>query len=152
MSKRSARPRPQNSVDGEGFRDRCQAFAQREIGPRWQKAEPHVRAGKLRALALSGEARLSILPEVPTFAEAGLPDFNANSWLGVIVRAGTPPELVAKIGAAAAQVMKDPEVRQQLLAMGVDPVGSSPAQFAQFLDTEIVRYAAAVKAAGIKLD
>ena len=62
MSKRSARPRPQNSVDREGLRDRCQAFAQREIGPRWQKAEPHVRAGKLRALAVSGEARLSILP------------------------------------------------------------------------------------------
>ena len=115
-------------------------------------AAPHVRAGKLRALAVSGEARLSILPDVPTFAKVGLPDFNASSWLGVIVRAGTPPALGAKIGSAAAQLMKDPEVRQQLLSMGVGPVGSSPAQFAQFLDTEIVRYAAAVKAAGVKLD
>jgi tripartite-type tricarboxylate transporter receptor subunit TctC len=97
---------------------------------------PHVAAGKLKALAVSSDARLPIAPEIPTFAESGLPSFNANSWAGVVGRAGTPPEVLAKIGAAAAQVMHDPEVRQRLIAMGVQPVGSSPEQFARFLDAE----------------
>ena len=113
---------------------------------------PHVAAGKLKALAVSSDARLPIAPEIPTFAESGLPNFNANSWAGVVGRAGTPPEVLAKIGAAAAQVMHDPEVRQRLIAMGVQPVGSSPEQFARFLDAEMLRYAAAVKKAGVKLD
>lgn len=113
---------------------------------------PHVKAGKLKALAVSSDARLPIAPEIPTFAESGLPNFNANSWLGVVGRTGTPPEVIAKIGAAAAQVMHDPEVRQRLIAMGVQPVGSTPEQFARFLDAEMQRYAAAVKSAGVKLD
>jgi tripartite-type tricarboxylate transporter receptor subunit TctC len=113
---------------------------------------PHVKAGKLKALAVSSDARLPIAPEIPTFAESGLPNFNANSWLGVVARTGTPPEVIAKIGAAAAQVMHDPEVQQRLIAMGVQPVGSTPEQFARFLDAEMQRYAAAVKSAGVKLD
>jgi tripartite-type tricarboxylate transporter receptor subunit TctC len=113
---------------------------------------PQVKAGKLRALAVSGSARLAVMPEVPTFAEAGLPRLDANSWLGVVVRAGTPPEVVAKLGAAAAAVMHEPEIRAKLVAMGVQPVGSTPEQFAKFLDAEYARYAAAVKAAGVKLD
>lgn len=115
-------------------------------------AAPQVKAGRLRALAVSGNARLGALPDVPTFAEAGLPRLDANSWLGVVTRAGTPPEVVAKLGAAAAAVMQDPEVRARLIAMGVQPVGSTPEQFAKFLDVEFARYAAAVKAAGVKLD
>lgn len=113
---------------------------------------PHVKAGKLKALATSSDVRLPTAPEIPTFAESGLPNFNANSWLGLVGRVGTPPEVLARIGAAAAQVMHDPEVRQRLIAMGVQPVGSSPEKFARLLDAEMLRYAAAVKKAGAKLD
>jgi len=112
-------------------------------------AVPYIESGKMRALAVSGNARQPALPNVPTFAEAGLPNFNANSWLGIVTKAGTPPEIVAKLGAAAAAVMQDPAVRARLIAMGVQPVGSTPEEFTKFLDAEIDRYAAAVKAAGI---
>jgi len=112
-------------------------------------AAPRVKSGGLRALAVSGNARQPALPDVPTFAEAGMPTFDANSWLGVVTKAGTPPEIVAKLGTAAAAAMQDPETRTKLIAMGVQPVGSTPEQFAKFLDAEYVRYAAAVKAAGI---
>lgn len=115
-------------------------------------AMPHIQAGKLKAIAISGNARLPIAPEIPTFAEAGLPTFDANSWLGLVGRTGTPPEVINKIGAAAAQVMNDPGVRQHLISLGIQPVGSTPEQFTRFVNLEIDRYATAVKNAGAKLD
>lgn len=115
-------------------------------------ATPYIKAGKLRALAVSGTSRLPSLPDVPTFADAGLPSFDANSWLGVVVRKGTPPEVVSKLASAAAGVMHDPEIRAKLIAMGVQPVGSTPEQFVKFLDIQFESYATAVKRAGVKID
>jgi tripartite-type tricarboxylate transporter receptor subunit TctC len=115
-------------------------------------ATQYVKTGKLRALAVSSASRIPGLPDVPTFAESGMPAFNANSWLGVVVRAGTPKNAIHKISAAAQEAMKDPEARERLISVGVEPVGSTPEQFERFLDAEMARYAAAVKAAGVKLD
>ena len=115
-------------------------------------AAQYIKKDKLRAIAISSAARIPSLPNVPTFAESGLTNFNVNSWLGVVIRAGTSKSVTDKIAAGAQQAMKDPEVRNRLIAMGVEPVGSTPEQFEKFLDAEIARYAAAVKAAGVKLD
>ncbi|MFZ2858487.1 MULTISPECIES: tripartite tricarboxylate transporter substrate binding protein [Acidovorax] len=110
----------------------------------------HIATGKVKALSVSSKERVADLPNVPTFAEAGMPNFDANSWLAVVVRAGTPKDIVDKLGKSIAETMKDPEVRQRLLALGVVPVGAPPAQSQVFLEKEISRYAAAAAKAGIQ--
>lgn len=115
-------------------------------------AMPLIKAGKLKAIAVTSTARVPTAPDIPTFAESGMPEFQGASWLGVIGNAGMPRALVDKISANVAQTMRDPAVRQRLVSMGVEPVGSTPEQFAKFLDSETARYAAAVKTAGVALD
>lgn len=111
-----------------------------------------VASGKLKALATSSAARLPALPNVPTFAESGMAGFDANSWLALVVRSGTPSDVVAKIGANVAQTFKDEEVRKRLLGMGIEPVGALPAPSQRFMEKELVRYAEISKAAGVKVD
>lgn len=113
-------------------------------------AKQHIAAGKIKALAVSSRERVAELPNVPTFAEAGMPNFDANSWLAVVVRAGTPKDIVDKLGHSVAETMKDPEVRQRLQALGVVPVGALPAESQKFIEKEISRYAVAAEKAGIK--
>lgn len=115
-------------------------------------AKQHVATGKLKALAVTSSERVNELPNVPTFAESGMPEFDGNSWLAVVVRTGTPKDVVDKLGQSVAQTMKDPEVRQRLTAMGVVPVGALPAESQRFIEKEIARYATAVKSAGAKID
>lgn len=110
----------------------------------------HIATGKVKALAVSSKERVAELPNVPTFAEAGLPNFDANSWLAVVVRAGTSKGVVDKLGKSIADTMKDPEVQQRLRSLGVVPVGALPAQSQVFLEKEISRYATVVAKAGIK--
>lgn len=113
-------------------------------------AKQHIATGKVKGLAVSSKERVQELPGVPTFAEAGLPNFDANSWLGVVVRAGTPQDIVDKLGQSVASTMRDPEVRQHLQSLGVVPVGALPAESQKFIEREISRYAAAAEKAGIK--
>lgn len=115
-------------------------------------AKQHIAAGKLKALAVSSSERVAELPDVPTFAQAGMKDFDANSWLAVVVRTGTPKDVVDKLGKSVAQTMKEPEVRQRLLSMGIEPVGALPAESQKFIEKEIARYTKAVKSAGVKID
>ena len=113
---------------------------------------PHVRSGKLRALAVSSSNRSGIMPDVPTIAEAGVPRFDATSWNGVFVPAGTPRFVITRLHEGVVRALQTPEVRERLTGDGAEPVGSTPDQFAAFVRAEIAKWGKVIKAAGIKAD
>jgi tripartite-type tricarboxylate transporter receptor subunit TctC len=111
---------------------------------------PHIRAGALRALGTT--ARIAALPDVPTLAEAKLADFEINAWFGVFAPAGTPRPVIEKLNAEMARIMSDPAVQEKLLQQGVDPVHGSPEELAALQKADLVKWRAAVEAAGAKVD
>jgi tripartite-type tricarboxylate transporter receptor subunit TctC len=112
---------------------------------------PYVRAGRLRALAYTGRARASYLPDVPTMIEAGVPDFEVDSgWQGLYAAADCPGEIVAKLQGEVLAALGNPQMRERIAALGLEPVGSTPAEFALFVRAEIGKYAEMVRAAGIQ--
>jgi tripartite-type tricarboxylate transporter receptor subunit TctC len=111
----------------------------------------YVRAGRLRALAVTTTYRSPALPDVPTMAEAGLPGFSVESWQGYFAPAGTPPQVVDKINSDIRAVLEAPEVRAKLEDMGFKVAGGTPADLAANLRSERPRYARAIKTAGIAL-
>lgn len=110
---------------------------------------PQVRAGKLKALAVTSATRSALLPDVPTVKEAGYPDFVVNSWYGVLAPAGTPPEVVARLNKAFTNAASQPQVKQQLNDFGYDIVASSPQAFSDHIEQEMMRWERISKAAGI---
>jgi tripartite-type tricarboxylate transporter receptor subunit TctC len=110
---------------------------------------PHVQSGKIRALAVSSARRSALLPDVPTLAEDAVPGFEASGWQGWFVPAKTPPEVVAKIHREAAKIVGDPAVAKRLLAMGNEPVGSTPEAFDKKFRADVARFAKLIKDAGI---
>jgi len=110
----------------------------------------HVRNGKLKALAVNSSKRLPSLPDVPTFAEQGMPEFNAQAWNGLLAPAGTPKPIVQKLAAAVNEILAMPEVKEKLAAMETEPIGSTPEQFQAFLQAESEKYGRVVKSANIK--
>jgi tripartite-type tricarboxylate transporter receptor subunit TctC len=113
---------------------------------------PHVKAGKLRALAVSSARRVPLLPDVPTIAEAALPGFETGTWYGIVAPAGTPPPVVARLNREVNRILALPDVQEKLLAQGLEPAGNTPAEFAAMIRSEIAKYAKIVKAAGIKAE
>jgi tripartite-type tricarboxylate transporter receptor subunit TctC len=103
---------------------------------------PHVEAGKLKAFAVAQSKRASIMPEVPTLAEAGMPGYDAGIWIGLLAPAGTPPAIVEKLSGAANDALNSEEVRTALKRQGTDPVGGSPKEFADFIRADIEKWAA----------
>jgi tripartite-type tricarboxylate transporter receptor subunit TctC len=99
-------------------------------------AMPHLRAGKLRALAVTGSQRSSVVPQVPTVAESGYPDFEATSWQGVVTRAGTPPEIVERLNREIVKILNKPEVKSAIENDGNVVIANSPQEFMAFLRTE----------------
>jgi len=112
----------------------------------------HIRAGKLRALAVTSQQRVSALPDVPTLAESAVPAFNSISWIGLLAPAGTPPAVVDKIAADLREVINAPEVKSRLVDLGGVPRSTSPAEFARMIDEDRKRYTAIIKNRGITLD
>jgi len=112
----------------------------------------HVKAGKLRALAIATGKRAPTLPDVPTMAEAGYPSVNADNWYGVIVAAATPKDVVSTLHAAFVAALQAPETKQRLAGQGADAVTSSPQEFAAYMRSEIEKWGKITRTAGIKLD
>ena len=113
---------------------------------------PHVKSGRLRALAVTGAQRSASVPDLPTIAEAGLPGYAVTAWFGLLAPAATSPDIVNRISAEIQKGFKTPQMRERFSAMGADPVGNSPEQFAAFLKTEMAKWAKLVKAAGIRAE
>ena len=112
---------------------------------------PHVKSGKLRALATTGPARLAILPDVPA-AKESVPGFEAVNWYGMLVPAGTPADVITRLHAEIARIIHSPDIKEKLVAQGTDPVGSPPAEFGAFLKAEMQKWGKVIRDAGIKPD
>jgi len=115
-------------------------------------AVPHVQSGKLRAIAVTGAARSSLLPEVPTVSEAALPGFEVTSWYGVFAPAGLPADIVAKLNSEIGSAVTAAEVKERLAALGAEPSVKSPDQFGRYVRQEIAKWAKVVKDSGAKAE
>jgi tripartite-type tricarboxylate transporter receptor subunit TctC len=113
---------------------------------------PHIKAGKLRALATTGAKRDPALPDLPTIAEAGVPNYESGVWFGLMVPAGTPKDIIGKLNAAAVQATKSPEFRKRMTELGYNIIPGTPEQMAAMNQAEVKRWAPIVKASGAKVD
>lgn len=113
------------------------------------EASGHIKAGKLRALAVTSDKRVSVLSDVPTLAEAALPGFNSISWIGVLAPGGTPREVIEKISADVREVVARDDIRDRLIGLGAVPAGSTPTQFGSLIENDRKRYARIIRERGI---
>lgn len=113
---------------------------------------PHVKSGKLKALAVTGEKRSALLPNVPTVSQSGLPGFEINGWYGVIAPAKTPPQIVNTLSKSIADVVNEPAMKEQLEKLGYAAVGSTPEAFEKHIDAELIRWAPVVVKSGAKVE
>ncbi len=113
---------------------------------------PQIRAGRVKALAVTSAKRAGSMPELPTIAESGVPGYEMALWIGVFASAGTPRDIVAKLNAEVARIVNLPDIREKLDGMGVEPLGNSSEQMAEWIRREIARYGPVVKAANISAD
>jgi tripartite-type tricarboxylate transporter receptor subunit TctC len=113
---------------------------------------PHVKAGRLRPVAMGSRERHALLPDVPTVIESGLPGFEVRQWYGLLAPAGTPPDIVARLNAAVARIVGDPAVAKKILDTGSDPASNTPAEFVAMIADDTQRWAKVAKAAGIRAE
>lgn len=112
----------------------------------------HARAGKVRAIATSGKERSSVLPDVPTLNEAGVPGYEATIWLGIMAPAGTPKEVVDRLNAEISKIVSQPDVRQLWARQGATPLRMNPEEFDKYLRADIVKWSNLIKSAGIRVN
>ena len=115
-------------------------------------ALPHVKAGRLRAVAITSAKRSAIVPEIPTVAESGVRGFEAGTWYAVLAPAGTPRAIVKLLNESIVRIVQLPDVREKLALQGAEPLSGSPDEVGEFVRREVVRWGKVVKAAGVRLD
>lgn len=113
---------------------------------------PSVQAKRLRALGVTTLKRWPGAPDVPTMSESGLQGFEVNSWSGILAPAGTPPEIVSRLNTEVARIMRTKETRERLYSFGAEPIDNTPAEFAAYISSEIVKWSKVVKSAGIRIE
>ena len=113
--------------------------------------QPHIKAGRVRPLAVNAQRRSALLPEVPTLAEAGMPAFDRYTWFGMFAPAGTPKEIVARVNAEVAAALKAPDLLERFAAAGAEAVGSTPEQFVERIKSDATRWAEVIRAANVKV-
>jgi tripartite-type tricarboxylate transporter receptor subunit TctC len=113
-------------------------------------ALPHIKSGKVHAIASTGLKRAGAAPDLPTFAEAGVIGYEVTGWFGLLAPKGTPREVLAKLHAATVKVLRSPDTAERMSREGLDPVGSTPAEFATYLEIEGKKWARAVQISGAK--
>jgi tripartite-type tricarboxylate transporter receptor subunit TctC len=111
-----------------------------------------IKSGRLRALGITNSKRYALLPDLPTIAEAGVPGYEAAFWFGVFVPGGTPRELVARVNGELRSVLQTPDVQQRLLESGLVATGSTPEEFAAFVQSESAKWARLIKEKGLKAE
>jgi tripartite-type tricarboxylate transporter receptor subunit TctC len=111
---------------------------------------PHIRSGRVRVLGVTTAKRVAVLPEVPTIAEAGVPGYEAVQWWGLLVPAGTPGEIIARLHKEAVLIVGRPEIRERFESEGMTVVGSSPQEFGALIRAEIEKWARTARRAGIQ--
>ena len=110
----------------------------------------HIKSGKLRGLAVSGEHRLTSMPDVPTFTEAGLPGFEMKNWNGLLAPAGTPRTIIGKLATEVARIVVLPDFREKLVSQGLEPLVSTPAGFSALIKDDLSRFTKVIKAVGMR--
>ena len=120
--------------------------------PATSAAAPHARAGKLRALAVTTPKRASMMPEVPTLSEAGVPGYDVTTWYGLLVPTGTPGEIIARLNGATVTAMAHPAVKERFATTDLDPNTSTPEQFGAYIRGEVTKWAKVIKESGIRPD
>jgi tripartite-type tricarboxylate transporter receptor subunit TctC len=115
-------------------------------------ALPHVKAGKLIAIGVTSERRLTMLPEIPTFTESGVAGYESTGWFGLVAPINTPNALITKLNSELTAALNDPELRKSMLGMGVEPSATKPEEFEQIIKSEISKWSKVIKTAGTKLE
>jgi tripartite-type tricarboxylate transporter receptor subunit TctC len=113
---------------------------------------PHIKAGRLRALAVSTAKRSALFPELPTIAKSGLPGFEVTQWSGLLAPAGAPKAIIGKYQRDIAAALSLPDVRQKLVSQGFEAVGNTPGEFSAYIKAEIAKWAKVIREAGIHAD
>lgn len=111
---------------------------------------PHIKVGKLRALAITSPERSALAPELPTMQQAGIPGYEASIWSGVLAPARTPPAIISRLNSSIVQVMQASEVKDRMAALGADAVTSTPAAFGRFIAAEVAKWRKVIKASGMR--
>ncbi len=113
---------------------------------------PHIKSGKLKAIAVTGKTRMPALPQVPTFGQAGLPGYDVNNWFGVVAPAGTPKPVIDKLSSEIGRILDMPDVKESLDKLGVDPLISSAEAYGALMKADVIKWRNVIKTAKIKLD